>query len=475
MKCKLKTITPLFIGSGNDIEPYEYLLENNKYSRLNLDIVFKLMADYDISLVDKFGNWVNENSEKLLRERDNQLQSQIRQKFKIINFLKLNKLPDNEIKKVLNNTKSSLYSFDISYQVGKFKQLKEILKTTDYKPYIPGSSIKGAIRTALAFHYLINMVDSEINNLINGINKTDIKGIKKILNDRSSNLKYLGNQLGKEIEKVIFFLGREPDKLKEKIFERVYNDEKFDIMKIVTISDSYYSKAEFDLVNLNIFKKNKNPRKTYSSFDIQPIGLAEVISENSEFYFDLSLNLNYLIAIRNNFREKKDDQSLYELERKTNYLFGLDINYLNNNSIKEGEQRFFNHIKAILKEFSNEILNKEKFWYNQFDIGKINFLFKSYQNIHKNSNDENILLRLGSGMGFFSCTVGLAFLNNPELKKQLENIFKRYAIGVSPSIKRAMIGRDRKIDFNKFPISRILLEENYKPISSLGWLSLKYC
>ena len=132
--CKLKIISPIHIGSGNEYNNSEFIhapAKNKKgekftlIKRINLQEYYK---DLPNDKKDKF--LVNLTNNISLKEFDNKISNK---------YLRY---------KTLDKTKNTPTT------------IKETIKTLD-EAYIPGSSIKGSIKTALLYNELENIDVSE--------------------------------------------------------------------------------------------------------------------------------------------------------------------------------------------------------------------------------------------------------------------------------------------------------------------------
>ena len=126
MKIIIKTLTPVHIGSGKEISPTEYLIENGYFHRINLNSLF---ADPDFQpFLEKF------------------IDSALHTRY-------LGDLLPQEILK-----KHILYTLPITGKAKEYLKnnktiVKEFIKTAG-KVFIPGSSLKGSILSAIFYHIL---------------------------------------------------------------------------------------------------------------------------------------------------------------------------------------------------------------------------------------------------------------------------------------------------------------------------------
>jgi len=134
-KCKLIPLTPLHIGSGQDIEPHQYVVRNKKYYRIDIYNIFSKLNDEEKEI---FTEKIEEG---------------------IIPFR-------SYVAKIYKEEYGFLYSgnvgdkFYTNYKkkIGGAKNkndenmliIKEFIQSMDNK-YIPGSTLKGALRGAYLF------------------------------------------------------------------------------------------------------------------------------------------------------------------------------------------------------------------------------------------------------------------------------------------------------------------------------------
>jgi CRISPR type III-A-associated RAMP protein Csm5 len=128
LKLTLKTLSPVHIGSGYDISPIEYFFDplQNRFHRINMDALFQ---DPD------FKPHLNQ----FLREA-----ASSRYIGRII--------PDNLLRSHI------LYTLPVSVKAANYLRhsqtaVKEHIKSAG-RPFIPGSSLKGALLSALLYHQL---------------------------------------------------------------------------------------------------------------------------------------------------------------------------------------------------------------------------------------------------------------------------------------------------------------------------------
>jgi CRISPR-associated protein Csm5 len=142
MKLILETITPVHIGSGEDIEPYEYVIKDNKLYKINLE---KFILSLDIKDREKF---VHISAFDMVQTR---------------NFIREN----------ANLQYITEYSIDVDSMVRNIYEKKigdynNVLSIRTFintlnRYIIPGSSTKGAIRTAILFSMATKPISDTYN------------------------------------------------------------------------------------------------------------------------------------------------------------------------------------------------------------------------------------------------------------------------------------------------------------------------
>ncbi|WP_297982845.1 type III-A CRISPR-associated RAMP protein Csm5 [uncultured Methanobrevibacter sp.] len=174
-KIGLEVISPVYIGKGSDYSRAEFGLASfsgiNKIVRYNLDEVAQLILKNEEDLFDEFINVISDTENFKNRHADKSKVGYYGlQKFLIDKIKPKN--PDL-YKKIRNS-----YSYKCTIKYGKNIKyandigiIKEHLKTNGGL-YIPGSSIKGAIRNAFLYSRLnLNCGNNQIRRAIESMDK----------------------------------------------------------------------------------------------------------------------------------------------------------------------------------------------------------------------------------------------------------------------------------------------------------------
>jgi CRISPR-associated protein Csm5 len=148
----LTTKTPVFIGSGSTIGKKEFFVDRNKIHVLDMDAVMK--AVFQNGLINDFQNLMLSNNYSSTHE-----------------FLK-SFFTDTEIKEMI---RYSCQCADV-FSYGKPPtEIQQFWHTPDNHPYIPGSSVKGAIRTCLIGAELLDEQPVKYSEIKDRIHKLENK------------------------------------------------------------------------------------------------------------------------------------------------------------------------------------------------------------------------------------------------------------------------------------------------------------
>lgn len=146
---KIQTLTPVHIGSGRDLmRNTEFLLDNNEIGVVDEKKVLKIIGKENI---DKWLNIINRGEN-------------------LLDYIKLRN--SNISLDEISNRTMAVYGSNLA----KKQTLKEQLHSAKLLPMIPGSSIKGAIRTAI-IAWLVNINSNEVASIIK--NQKDLFRSKK--------------------------------------------------------------------------------------------------------------------------------------------------------------------------------------------------------------------------------------------------------------------------------------------------------
>ncbi|MBC7128911.1 MAG: type III-A CRISPR-associated RAMP protein Csm5 [Thermoplasmatales archaeon] len=287
MRYEVEVISPLHIGNGRELSSIEYLVDK-KFYRINMDSLFR-EKEFDID------GFVEDIKLGL---------------FKIENYKELAKKNKEYVIDISNSAEKNI----------KGRNVKEFIKSGG-RLYIPGSSIKGAIRTAVMWHVLKNNAElyGEMEEYFEEIIRGKIKKKKEEVDD--------------EIEKNVF--GKDP---------------KYDLFKAIQISDGNIlpiDRLRIDEVKILSTTSSSYYWKNFSIF-------IEALKIGTKFETDIKID---------EFFTKEDVSKELGFDDKIVYL---------------------KNIEEICKDYSKELIDYELNFLKRYNVGgELNEVINFYEELKK--------------------------------------------------------------------------------------------
>jgi len=386
-KFKIQTITPVFIGNdqGSELSPItDYVVKRDKL----------LLIDQN-----KFENLLNENLEIL-----DEFVFEVKNNTK--NF-------DLEffIEKKLNIAAESLSReiFEVVGYLGK-NSIKTFINSAG-RPYIPGSTIKGAIRTAIIYNWLqkTNAGLHIVNRMLTLYEEINYLN-EKLENEQNENKK---KNLIQKIEEIEDFIQNAEQIITLKSKRKLENEEKKELRRIDK-SKHIYGKIYNEFV---IFSGNK------FGHDFRHIQISDTN------FFDLSqtkiieLIREYLIK-----NETKTSQWVQVLKNQVETEFNFKIEKtFKDNFLQPINKNSYSEIFQMINTFSRDVVEFEIEQMNNFINltqnnqamkDKLQSVIDFYKDLKEKINaSENkwAFVRIGGGKTYFDNSIGLAlFKHNKE-------------------------------------------------------------
>ncbi len=368
--CSIEVLTPVHIGSG---------------VKLANKIDFKISEDKQRLAIINQSDLI-----KYLEENPDEIENFLSNKLE-----KLKKTPDGKTYNINGNYVGEIYQFE---------------RDGNGKPYVPGSSIKGAIRTAILVKLFSDLSQEEREKILN-----EAKDLRKGENWAS-----------------------------EPIVNEIFgSDSNYNLMRTLQVNDAY-SRVDVDLEHLHLmslkseneygWKKMGKDKKTNQPFPLQTDPkystsiFVEALSIGTKDYFSMNLD-NFLL-----------DNQLAKNELK----------------FKEGAINAVRNLTSIINLYSIEKLKSEKQFFEKLTTPKkLNLVIKEIDNLIKkieNLSKDEFIMRISWGSGWKGMTGD--YLDNNWL-----NIFRQ----------KYRLGR-QNLPFPK--TRRIVFEEN-EPKYLTGWIKVK--
>ena len=289
-KMKLEVLTPLHIGGADyksKLDKKEYIFDKDKKTLTLIDNEKFIAFLIKKNLFEKYIAYIenNVNAKVMIQNRN----------INLFNFLKANNID----KDIQDFRKKAPIKLDMNIE--NMNDIKLMLRDVQGKPYIPGTSIKGALINLLLVDYIIKNREkfSKEKRII-------LSECKKTNDDRSiRNLKNEIKKIVNQIEKSIIY-GNNKDLEKSKRFG-------------ISVSDSYsYSNTRTNFYQDIDEKRTNKPGEDKS----RPMPVArEYIISNSIFDFDITLDIDLLEESK--LKIKNIDDLIDSIENAMSYLIDV--------------------------------------------------------------------------------------------------------------------------------------------------------
>ncbi|MBP2132417.1 CRISPR-associated protein Csm5 [Methanomicrobium sp. W14] len=343
----VRTLTPVHIGTGQVYTPYEFVFHKGTKSGKNF------VARVDM---DKFYRSLSEDKKSVYINRvrsDND--------FTLERFFRDERIDNlKDVFRYLAERTGAILPNNI-------KDIRECIKTADIA-YIPGSSIKGAVRTALLWKYFSRRSDELVQKLSSEISdRTNRKRIGKNLTDNVFSYQH----------------------------ERRY-DPRNDIMKFLLVSD--FMPEKNNRISVQSIKTWSLGRQGMAQKDF-PV-YAECIKKGSAFSGSISVSDQFNAV-------KADDRKQIEEKFES---FGLQDFYDGENLVSE--------IKNVVSEFNRAAFEKESHLLEKIRIkeSEYDMILRKNLNTIKSRMDNGNLIRVGFGTGtLYQTIMGIVEDNDPDL------------------------------------------------------------
>jgi len=386
MKYEMKLLSPLHIGNGNELKMVDFYLDEKKGEVRFIDF-------------EKFIDFCVENNIDFTKEIQKK-EYYTGKDFSITKFMKKRQIDPKDFT-----------SYSVSAKIEKRNResefaIKEFVKCGS--AYIPGSSIKGAIRTAMMWYYL--------NERPNG-KEIVLKGLEPWLEKRRISGRLL-KSIDDNISAVVF--GKDPIS---------------DVFRILRVSDtSLIGKSNLEVSEIKIVGNSQEI----------PI-YVENLKKGTELAFDIDF-----------------DEFILKDEIIGSCFKNIDSTKLMN-------------IESVCKacnEFSRKIIEKHLgYFWESYNCDSTVEVFESLLDDVQNCSENEAILRIGWGGGWYSTTIGILLEDLSEFPPSLKGNPKNWELEKGTIREQFNLGRKprtNKYSIN-FPKTRRVTLEN-KP---LGWVKLR--
>jgi len=407
MRCRIKLLSPLHIGNGNELKLVDFYLDDDK----------KLIKRIDSN---KFISYCFENGINLM-EKLNKRHYKTDRDFSITKFMDAKGIdPDG------------FTSYEVPAIIEKRERESEFAVKEHVKcggAYIPGSSIKGAIRTALMWAFLnerdnVNVLFDELDDWLRERGKIDPKVLDPFGGGGAND--WLRKRGKIDLKKI-------DDRISQKVFG---NDAHHDIFRALRISDT--SPIGMEHLEVSEIKIVGNPQ------DI-PV-YVENLKTGTEATFDLYL-----------------DENLLNTEKKE-----LDFDFKNH---KLRGYMHVNRICDICNAFSKKVVEEHlRYQWENYDCESTIDKFEMLRSEVMGCDDNETIMHIGWGGGWYSTTVGLLVEDHPKFTTGAGGNLRNWRLRKDTLRYKFKLGRNPQTNryASRFPKTRRITIEG-EPI---GWVKI---
>ncbi len=343
MKYVLKTISPLHIGNGESWSRFQYIVDRGKVYFLDFPHIKKAFDEKGRgNLLTLFLKKMAQGKSLSQFEREEGIDIE-------------SSLKDN-----------SFYFIPIYGNKFPSSQISEFIKL-EKRIYIPGSSVKGAIRTAILFCWWRERKDKFRQRMINL--QRNIKEIKRSSIDR----KIVRNKINQEISKAEYSI------------TKVLSSE---ILSCIKVSDSTFQDVENSCFVAQVWRR--------------PPVFFELVKENKEFNLEIDIDEKRLDLLKGSGKISEEQ-------------YNLVMNW--KNCLSEFSKSLISAYRELYsKTRLNNIIVGDKAKPEMVD----DFLTKlqSFE-----GKEDELLLRIGRGKGFLASTLWIALGDNEDSFHEFNGIF----------------------------------------------------
>ena len=449
MKLKIKTLTPVHVSTGKDLEPFDYIEEKGFVYRISLEKALDVISGETPSAIEDFTKWLDkklfglENQKGKQNSPPNKGQSKVRREINFREFCERHLGNPALVDRLLES--AVVYKMPLPFGMQNNSQINEQIKTPDNLPYIPGSSIKGAVRTALAANAWLKLIPDE---------RRKITRDTKASMQRYNPSKYYDGK-DEELMKLLFSCNSNG--------EERFDAARFSILKFFHFSDAHPVPTEMkETMETNpvfLYLKDKEPQPQTNT--------QEMIAPGVIFEFDLKVDTAGLIKA---FKESKKERGMWrDLEKKLERLLDVKLGDIQDDL----EKKLVDALFVVLNSHAKNTYEKDSKWFEGLlyftqQNGIQNTTIKRIRKLYDSGlPPEGGTLRTGWGSGFLSTTIfhSLKQTDEPFLKEMFEDM----GIGIP----RGGSQKKSPPNLEYFPKSRRMTAQSLSiPDSVIGWIQI---
>ena len=377
---QLQTLTPVHIGSGETLNFMDGCYANGRWYRIDLDRVLAHPST-DLNAL---------TSEMALRG------------FRWERYLRQHGSDLSEL---------SAYSL-LCPQSPEEVEIREAIKTAGDRPFIPGSTLKGAIRTSLL---------GEVLNENNNIYRESLSQLETLI-DQGARGNPRREQPARRIESLAF--GRDPNR---------------DLLRALQVSDTLPLESNALAIGM-----------AWTVTLDQNDQLVQKIDRGQEYknfvqQIQHGQNLTFTLKI---------DELLFREREKARLGF------------RDAQKEILQDIAEVCRSDADALMQSEQDFFDYYNLSEIANFYDKLIGLNNTLPEGAFLLQIGWGTGYHANTVTSLFTNDEESPENLQmDLRERFKLGESRSQRGHYDERD-------FPKTRRILYRGQNPIAPLGWVKI---
>ncbi len=179
MILKLRTLTPLHVGDGSTLHAFDYTIFDGRFYRCSPQFFERFLAKMGDGAGDQFVNWSSRIMDEMVEldqsrradprrgEDFNQRMSELKRQHNLRDFAKNELRQEQVFLDFLRERAPSIPKQPVSKGEREKQEYRGFQRGADGAAFLPGSSVKGCIRTALLYHFLENKADhAEVRKIL---------------------------------------------------------------------------------------------------------------------------------------------------------------------------------------------------------------------------------------------------------------------------------------------------------------------
>ncbi len=497
MQLYLRTLTPLHVGDGSQLHSFDYVLHGGRFHRVSQQQFERFLqqtdaGDPELKNAVAFADWANDMANKIESvETDrrnagrqggrdyNQELSRLRGEYNLLAFAKT----IGQDRAFVDFLKKEDRSLPLHMEGNRPKQeIRGFQRSGDGRAYLPGSSVKGCLRTALLYHYLLEHADAQSIHERLAKEVASIKADKQETerrNKRFSVEKYR-KSFGEAIEQEAFFAGMITERKQARPGEA-----QDDLLRCLLVADTELPEDGLGIENIDLYLVKKLPKgqgnqaqRQAQSPAVEAVAPGQVLAVRLDFNLELLLQLHRAATGDEGFMVK-NEKHFIGWRKRAGWLFGLTVTDFDtvppgtrpdDSRCQALRDKALTHILGCVQRFSDAQAAAYERWQKNYvkpeHDGRNDA--RNVGNGAKSVAANGLRLHLGFATGFEGMTEVLYLL--AEHKRLFADIMELFGIGDSPSAwKNRRPGETYRANPDQFPKSRRLVSRAGAAVP-LGWL-----